>query len=78
MRLDRAAVVRVANRIGRVGERGWDAVFRLIVDVPQDWAGQLLQLNFEAVDDFEAAFWNGVEIGATDKNTPEWCAAKRV
>ncbi|MEK6794575.1 MAG: hypothetical protein AABZ39_07345 [Spirochaetota bacterium] len=51
--------------------------YRLRVDVPSRFAGKDLELDFGAIDDFDTAYVNGVEVGTTDKRTEFWWSAPR-
>ena len=39
--------------------------YRLIVDLPKDWAGKELTLDLGVTDDQDVTFWNGEEVGRT-------------
>ncbi|MFP4106864.1 MAG: hypothetical protein ACLFVU_12340, partial [Phycisphaerae bacterium] len=48
-----------------------EAVFRRTVTVPEDWAGKDLVVHLGPIDDFDATYFNGQQIGKTDMtNTP--------
>ncbi|MDA3961505.1 MAG: hypothetical protein PF961_11995, partial [Planctomycetota bacterium] len=47
-----------------------EAVFRMVVEVPEGWAGQDLELSLGALDDFDVTFWNGHALGETTIATP--------
>ncbi|MFA5206998.1 MAG: sialate O-acetylesterase, partial [Lentisphaeria bacterium] len=46
--------------------------FRRTVELPADWAGQDLTLELGVADDFDTTWFNGVQVGATGKETPSW------
>jgi sialate O-acetylesterase len=46
--------------------------FRRTIELPADWAGQELTLELGVADDFDVTWFNGVQVGATGKETPEW------
>ncbi|MFA5865453.1 MAG: sialate O-acetylesterase [Phycisphaerae bacterium] len=52
--------------------------FRRVVEVPTAWTGKDIDLHLGAVDDFDTAYFNGVKVGQTDADTPNWWAARRV
>jgi hypothetical protein len=55
-----------------------EAVFRRVVDVPENWAGQDLTLTLGAIDDFDDTFWNGTPVGRTDNTVPAfWSVARQ-
>jgi sialate O-acetylesterase len=45
--------------------------FRKEVDLPSSWAGQNLELNLTAIDDFDVTYFNGTQVGATGNETPD-------
>ena len=45
--------------------------FRKVVDVPASWAGKDLVLNLTAIDDYDITYFNGTQIGATGRETPD-------
>ena len=51
--------------------------FRREVAVPGEWAGSDLALSLGAIDDFDVTYWNGVRVGATGSETPEYWSAPR-
>ncbi len=51
--------------------------FRREVDVPAGWAGRDLALSLGPIDDFDVAYWNGAEVGATGAETPEFWSVPR-
>jgi sialate O-acetylesterase len=46
--------------------------FRRDITIPTAWAGHPLAIHLGAVDDFDVTYWNGVKIGSTGRETPEW------
>ncbi|MFA5205479.1 MAG: hypothetical protein WC708_13880 [Lentisphaeria bacterium] len=53
---------------------GW---YRFQVTVPDAWRGKTVTLVMGAVDDTDAAWLNGVPVGATTTATPNWWNAPR-
>ncbi len=51
--------------------------FRRTVDAPADWAGQDLTLSLGIVDDFDVTYFNGVQVGATGQETPNFWESHR-
>lgn len=51
--------------------------FRKAVDVPAAWAGKDLTLSLGAIDDLDVTYFNGVQVGTTGMETPNWWAAPR-
>lgn len=53
---------------------GFDGViwYRRAVDVPVEWAGLDLRLHLGAIDDLDRTFWNGVSVGSTGPDTPDY------
>jgi len=51
--------------------------FRRTIDVPADWAGKDLQFNPGILNDFDYTYFNGKQVGATGKETPEWWMVQR-
>ncbi len=52
--------------------------YRCKVHVPESWKGKALVLSLGAIDDMDTAYFNGVEVGATNKaNNKTYWAAKR-
>ena len=58
---------------GRIGFM-W---LRTEVEIPADMAGKELQLYLGAVDDTDVTYFNGIEVGATGYDIPEFWALKR-
>lgn len=54
---------------------GW---FRRTVELPERWAGQNLTLTLGAVDDCDITYFNGVKIGETGVDVPNYWSVKRV
>lgn len=52
-------------------------VLRRRVQVPDDWAGQDLELSLGALDDFDHTFFDGQPVGRTDIQTPKYWVAPR-
>lgn len=46
--------------------------FRKEVEIPSDWAGKELLLTLGAIDDFDVTYFNGVPIGSTGEETPQF------
>ena len=53
-------------------ENDGEAVFRKDIAISGRQAGQALLLSLGALIDFDTTFFNGVEVGHTDQNTPDW------
>jgi sialate O-acetylesterase len=51
--------------------------FRKEVDIPASWAGKDLDLHLGAIDDFDTTYFNGVKVGATGVETPDFWQAPR-
>lgn len=51
--------------------------YRLHIDMPQEYAGKDLLLKIDAIDDCDITFFNGSEIGRTDRSVPNYWAARR-
>lgn len=52
--------------------------FRRDIDVPAKWAGKDLRLSLGAVDDCDETFFNGVKVGATGPDVPNYWEKIRV
>jgi len=50
---------------------------RRTVDIPAAWAGRELTLSLGVIDDFDTAWFNGVEVGRTGMETANWWQARR-
>ncbi len=55
-----------------------EAVFRKVLEIPAEWAGRALRLSLGPVDDFDVTYWNGVQVGATGLETPNFYAKRRI
>jgi len=44
--------------------------FRKEIEVPQAWAGQALELNLAAIDDYDTTYFNGKRVGGIGAETP--------
>lgn len=66
---------------GQWQNEGWDfngAVwFRTCVEIPSEWLGEELELSLGVVDDCDHTFVNGVLIGQTGTETPNWWSTPR-
>jgi sialate O-acetylesterase len=51
--------------------------FRREVQLPANWAGRELDLYLGAIDDFDTTYFNGVQVGATGSETPNFWQARR-
>jgi sialate O-acetylesterase len=51
--------------------------YRREVVIPDSWAGKTLVLKLAAIDDFDDTFLNGIEVGKTGRETPNWYMAQR-
>lgn len=51
--------------------------FRRDVNVPPSWAGRALELHLGAIDDWDTTHFNGVKVGSTGSETPNFWAAPR-
>jgi sialate O-acetylesterase len=51
--------------------------FRRQLDVPAAWAGKDLTLELGALDDFDTTYFNGEQVGATGKETPNFWMTPR-
>jgi len=49
-----------------------EAVFRLTLDLPSNWAGQILSLELGPIADFDTTFFNGVKVGGLDDRTKDF------
>lgn len=50
---------------------------RRTVEIPAAWAGRDLMLGLGAIDDFDIAWFDGVEVGRTGKDTANWWTTPR-
>ncbi len=46
--------------------------FRRTVEVPDGWTGKDLTLSLGVVDDFDVTYFNGIQVGATGMETPNF------
>ena len=51
--------------------------FRREIEIPKDWAGSPLTLFLGAIDDYDIVYFNGIKVGSTGPETPNWWTAKR-
>ncbi len=53
--------------------------FRRRVTIPAEWAGHDLRLCLGTIDDYDVAYWNGVQVGETTQKTNpgDWWACER-
>lgn len=51
--------------------------FRREVSLPPGWAGRALDLHLGAIDDWDTTHFNGVKVGSTGNETPNFWAAPR-
>ncbi len=52
--------------------------FRKEVELPDDWAGKALLLTLGAIDDFDVTYFNGIQVGSTGEETPQfWLHPRR-
>ncbi len=54
------------------------AWFRTSFRIPESWAGKSLTLNLGALDDCDETFFNGVKVGSTGTDVPNYWSKKRV
>jgi sialate O-acetylesterase len=52
--------------------------FRKAVDIPESWIGKTLRLSLGAIDDFDLTYFNGIQVGATGEDTPNFWIHPRV
>ena len=56
----------------------WGAFwFRRTVEIPADWTGHALKLDLGPIADFDATFFNDVQVGATVTDAPETAKISR-
>ncbi len=53
------------------------AWYRKTLKIPEEWAGNDLELYISAVDDWDWAYFNGKQIGHTGAKTKRWWAVPR-
>jgi sialate O-acetylesterase len=46
--------------------------FRKAVDIPESWIGKTLRLSLGAIDDFDVTYFNGIQVGTTGEDTPNF------
>lgn len=46
-----------------------EAVWRKTIDLPADWAGQMVSIQIPAIKSYDTVFWNGTPVGSTSKDT---------
>jgi sialate O-acetylesterase len=51
--------------------------FRKEIEIPETWSGKELILTLGAIDDFDTAYFNGIQIGATGEETPQFWLHQR-
>lgn len=51
--------------------------FRKKISLPEFFIGKNLILSLGIIDDFDTSYFNGVEIGSTGKETPNWWTVPR-
>ncbi|GAB4239926.1 MAG: sialate O-acetylesterase [Acidobacteriota bacterium] len=51
--------------------------FRRSVEIPAPWAGRELELQLGPIDDFDITYFNGVEVGRTGEETPNYWSHPR-
>jgi sialate O-acetylesterase len=51
--------------------------FRKVVRIPESWVGKTLRLSLGAIDDFDVTYFNGVLVGATGEETPNFWIHQR-
>ncbi len=54
-----------------------EAVFRLTLDLPEKWAGQILSLELGPIADFDSTYFNGVKVGGLDDKTKDFNKVER-
>lgn len=52
--------------------------FRKEVTIPAEWVGKELRIELGALDDFDVTYFNGIEVGSTDRTTQNWWMHRRV
>lgn len=48
-----------------------EGVFRRTVELPENWAGQIVRLHAGRIDNFDTVYVNGTAVGSTDKTTKD-------
>jgi sialate O-acetylesterase len=51
--------------------------FRKQIEVPLEWAGRDLLVSLGRLDDYDDAYFNGVHVGSTGSETPNWWLTSR-
>lgn len=69
--------VRLPGIIPFFSDHDGEAVFRKEIDVPPSEAGKDMVLALGTLDDFDTTYFDGVEVGHTEMNTPRWWQAPR-
>jgi sialate O-acetylesterase len=65
------------ERVGPEMEIDGGVWFRKEIDVPARWAGRDLDLSLGAIDDFDTTYFDGVKVGATGMDTPQYWETPR-
>jgi len=65
-----------ANYAGFAEATG-EAVFRLTLDLPPGWAGQILSLELGTIADFDTTYFNGTKVGGLDDKTKDFNRIER-
>jgi len=52
--------------------------FRKTVIIPETWTGKELILTLGAIDDFDVTYFNGIPVGSTGEETPQFWIHQRV
>ena len=52
--------------------------FRRAVTMPDAWAGKDVKLCLGSIDDYDVTYFDGEQVGATDRITPNWWLAPRL
>ena len=55
-----------------------EALYRKVIEIPEEWAGKDLTLSLGIVDDFDNTYFDGVEVGSTDSHVPKWYTVPRL
>jgi sialate O-acetylesterase len=51
--------------------------FRKAVDIPESWIGKTLRLSLGAIDDFDVTYFNGIQVGTTGEDIPNFWMHQR-
>ncbi len=54
------------------------AWFRRTVTIPDAWAGKDVKLSLGVIDDYDVTYFNGQQVGATDKTCDGWWTISRL